>query len=952
MKHRHLGLLGTLAFLLIAGCSKAPDTTTPTDETATVEKRKSDFLLEYETFTLDNGLTVIFHIDRSDPVTAVALTAHVGSAREVEGRTGFAHLFEHLLFLESENLGYGGLDAMSARIGGSGANGSTSRDRTDYYQTVPNDALEKMIWAEADKLGWFINTVTVPVLEKEKQVVKNEKRQGVDNRPYGHVNYVIDKNLYPKGHPYSWQIIGSLEDLQAATLDDVHQFFKRWYVPNNVSLVIAGDFDPAQAKQWVQKYFDEIPRGQDIPKLEKQPAVLEATKHLKYEDNFAQQPQLTMTWPGVPRYSEDAFALEYLTALLADGKQSPMYKVLVEEKGLTSGVTMYPYNSEIAGQINLIVRAFENKDLNDVAAAITESFKKFETEGISEKAMERIRVQQEKAFYENNANAINKAFQLANYDLYTGNPGFINEHINLLLNVTEEDIWRVYNTYIKDKHFVSTSFVPKGQDQLALKGATPAVIAEEKILPGSEANFDLSQNATYEKTPSTFDRSKEPPYGKAPVVSAPPVWSFEASNGLKVSGIENGELPLVALRFTFQGGQLLENLDNVGIAALLAGMLDRGTINKTKGEIEEAVELIGASVSIAADKSHISINANGLAGQYEQLMDIVSEIITSPRFDEEEFNQLKTETIEQIKALKGDPRGLADNYFMQLLYGEDSVYGYDPQGTVETVEAITLEDVQAFYKTAISSKNSYLNVVGKVSQTQVASSIKALESQWQTEQANVLSPPVIGEKRATAKLYFYDVPGAKQSQIRMGNVSLKANDADFLNAQVANYKIGGGGFAARLMQVLRSEKGYTYGIYSGFFGNAFSGQFRLQTGVRSNVTLESLEDILSIVADYSTTFTDEDLAGTQSYFVKSSARSFESLNNKLQLVSDISILGRSPDYIAKRNEAAVAMSIEDIAQLSQQYINLEEMVILVVGDAATQLERLKELGLGEPVRLN
>ncbi|MDX1754240.1 MAG: pitrilysin family protein, partial [Salinimicrobium sediminis] len=267
------------------------------------------FEVDFETFTLDNGLKVIFHVDRSDPVVAVALTSHVGSSREKEGRTGFAHLFEHLLFLESENLGKGGLDKLSARIGGSGANGSTSRDRTNYFQTVPNDALEKMLWAEADKLGYFINTVTEPVLAKEKQVVKNEKRQSVDNRPYGHTQYVIDKNLYPKDHPYNWQVIGSLEDLQNATLGDVKEFFNRWYVPNNVILTVAGDFDKDQAKGWVEKYFGEIKRGPAIPELKKQPANLQQTKKLYYEDNFARLPELTYAWPTVPSYHKDAYAL-------------------------------------------------------------------------------------------------------------------------------------------------------------------------------------------------------------------------------------------------------------------------------------------------------------------------------------------------------------------------------------------------------------------------------------------------------------------------------------------------------------------------------------------------------------------------------------------------------------------------------------------------------------------
>ncbi|HBF71823.1 MAG TPA: peptidase M16, partial [Alteromonas australica] len=280
---------------LLGACTK-PEQPSATNST---EQSAQEFVLNYEKITLDNGLEVVLHQDKSDPVTAVALTFHVGSAREIEGRTGFAHLFEHLLFLESENLGKGGLDKMSSRIGGSGANGSTSRDRTNYFQTVPNDALEKMIWAEADKLGFFINTVTNAVLSKEKQVVKNEKRQRIDNRPYGHANYVVDKNLYPEDHPYNWQVIGSLEDLQNATLQDVKDFYKKWYVPNNATLVIAGDFDAEQVKAWVHKYFDEIPRGEEIKPLVDKPAVLTDSKLRMYEDNFAQLPELRMVWPGV-----------------------------------------------------------------------------------------------------------------------------------------------------------------------------------------------------------------------------------------------------------------------------------------------------------------------------------------------------------------------------------------------------------------------------------------------------------------------------------------------------------------------------------------------------------------------------------------------------------------------------------------------------------------------------
>ena len=370
---------------------------------------------------------------------------HVGSAREIEGRTGFAHLFEHLLFLESENLGKGGLDKMSARIGGSGANGSTSPDRTNYLQTVPKDALEKMIWAESDKLGWFINTVTKPVLEKEKQVVKNEKRQSVDNRPYGHNQYLIDKSLYPKDHPYNWQVIGSLEDLQNATLEDVKTFFKKWYVPNNATLVLSGDLDVNQAKEWVHKYFDEIPRGEEIIPLEKRSGNLEKIKHLYFEDNFAKVPQLTMVWPSVERYHPDSYALEVLSQYLTQGKSAPLNMVLIDELKITSYTSMYNYSNELAGSIQLSIRAFNDVNLDQVKDGIIRAFEKFENEGFSEKDLNRIKAGQETDFYRSLSSVIGKGTNLASYNTYTGNPGYISEDIKNTLAVNTEDVMFVYN---------------------------------------------------------------------------------------------------------------------------------------------------------------------------------------------------------------------------------------------------------------------------------------------------------------------------------------------------------------------------------------------------------------------------------------------------------------------------------------------------------------------------
>ncbi|MFT6827900.1 MAG: zinc protease, partial [Roseivirga sp.] len=577
------------------------------------ENPSANFDVKFEKFKLDNGLDVVLHIDKSDPIVAVALTAHVGSAREIEGRTGFAHLFEHLLFLESENLGKGGLDKMSATIGGSGANGSTSRDRTNYFQTVPNDALEKMIWAEADKLGWFINTVTEPVLAKEKQVVKNEKRQSGDNQPYGYNSYVIDKNLYPEDHPYNWQVIGSLEDLQNATLQDVKDFFNKWYVPNNVTLTIAGDFDPEQAKAMVKKYFDEIPSGDPIAPLKPRAVSVKETKKLYHEDNFARVPQLTMTWPTVEQYKADAYALNVLTDYLSNGKNAPLNQVLIEEKKLTSNVSMSNRTSELAGQLQLTVRAFSEKDLDEVAAAINEGFKKFEVTGISEKDLERIKAGQETSFYNSLSSVLGKGFQLAQYNIFANDPGFINQDIKNILAVTSADVMRVYDQYVKGKNFIATSFVPRGQIELALEGSEKAEVEEEQIIAGAEESFDPSIVATYEKTPSTFDRSQEPPYGPTPEVTIPTVWNETLDNGVKVYGIENKEVPLVQFNIAIDGGQLLDDPNKGGVSNLLAQIMTKGTKTKTTAQLEEAIEQLGASINVSANTEQITISVNTLS---------------------------------------------------------------------------------------------------------------------------------------------------------------------------------------------------------------------------------------------------------------------------------------------------------------------------------------------------
>ncbi|MFL6468293.1 MAG: M16 family metallopeptidase [Pyrinomonadaceae bacterium] len=907
--------------------------------------------IEYEKFTLPNGLDVIFHVDRSDPVVAVSLTAHVGSAREKPGRTGFAHLFEHLFFLESENLGKGGLDKMTARIGGSGANGSTNNDRTNFLQTVPNDALEKMLWAEADKLGWFINTITEPVLAKEKQVVKNEKRQSVDNAPYGHTGYVIDKAACAADHPYNWQVIGSLEDLQNATLDDVKEFYRRWYGPQNVTLVVAGDFDTAQAKKWVEKYFSEIKRGPETPRIEKRPCVITRNFKLYHEDNFAREPDLTYAWSTVPQYHPDSYALSVLANYLTRGKKAPFYKVLVEDKKLTAGVSMFNGAQELAGQMQLNVTAFADKDLDEVAAAIDEAFAKFEKEGISEKDLARIKAGQETQFYNGLSSVLGKGTQLAQGNLFAGDPGQVEKDIKSIMAITPADVTRVYEKYIKGKNRVATSFVPKGKLDLALQGSEKAEVVEEKIVAGAEAEVDPNVKATYAKTPSTFDRSVEPPYGPAPQVKVPSIWETKTSNGMRVFGIENNEVPLVNFEIVIDGGEQLDDINKVGVAYLTARMMTQGTAKKTPQELEEAIQQLGANINVFAGTEAVTIQGNTLAKNYDATMALVEEILLEPRWDAKEFDLLKKGTISTIRQQEGNPNAVAENQYRKLIYGDENIRSRTIFGTIDTVNSITLDDVKAYYARALSPSVARMHVVGALDQNKVVNSLKGLNARWtpRSIEIPVYKTPAPPSKAA---IYFYDIPDAKQSVVRFGYPALAATDKDYYPAAVMNYILGGGGFASRLTQQLREGKGYTYGINSSFFGTHSPGPFTVGSSVRTNVTLEAAQLIKSILDDFGKTYTEEDLATTKSFMIKSNARAFETANAKLGMLGNISQYGWKPDYVREREQIVKNMTVDEIKRLAAKYLNTNRMVFLVVGDAKTQMPRLRSLGLGEPVLLN
>lgn len=908
----------------------------------------ANLAIEFEKYTLTNGLQVVLHSDASDPVVSLAIQYGVGSNREKTGRTGFAHLFEHMLFQESENVPQ---DQFFKKIQDAGGtlNGGTWKDGTIYYEVVPKNALEMVMWLESDRMGYLINTVTEAAFYNQQEVVQNEKRQRVDNNPYGHTSWVLDKAIYPEGHPYNWQVIGELEDLQNATVEDVKEFYDKYYGPNNATLVLAGDFEKNDAKNLIEKYFGEIKRRQEVEPLEPQPVTLSQIKRLYHEDNFATAPQLNMVWPTLQQYTDDAYALDFLGQLLSQGKKAPMYKILVKEKELTSRVGAYNNSQEIAGEFSISVTANSGKNLAEVETAIFEAFDLFESEGVLERDVERIKAGLETDFYNGISSVLGKSFQLAQYNVFAGDPGFITQDIENIKAVTKEDILRVYETYIKDKPFVLTSFVPKGQLDLAAKNSVMAAVVEEEIKENLDVEV-IERNNEVIKTPSNFDRSIEPGQGVSPKLNIPESWSATTANQMKVLGVEQTELPLVNFSLIIDGGHMLDSFDKNGVANLMTDIMMEGTANRTPQELEEAIELLGASINMRTGNEAITISGNTLVRNFRETMDLVEEILLNPRWDEEELKRIKLSTINSIKRSSANPNVVSRNVRNKVLYGEKHMLAYPISGSVTSVETITMNDLKSFYENYFSPSVSRFHIVGNIDKEEVLTVLEDLESKWAVKEVSIPTYP-LPEKRDKASLYFVDIPNAKQSVIDIGYLSMARTDSDFFAATVMNYKLGGS-FSGNVNLILREEKGYTYGARTGFSGTKTPGTFSASSSVRTNTTYESVQIFKEEIEKYKNGITQEDLDFTKNALIKSNARRFESQYSLLNMLQNISAYNLSSDYIAEEEQIIENMTLEQHKLLANKYLDATEMGYLVVGDAATQFENFKNAGFDEVILLD
>lgn len=892
-------------------------------------------IIPYKKYKLKNGLTVIINEDHSDPVVYVDVTYHVGSAREQQGRSGFAHFFEHMMFQGSKHVG----DEMHFKYiseAGGDLNGTTNFDRTNYFEVVPSNNLEMALWLEADRMGFLLDSVTQQKFEVQRATVKNERGQRYDNAPYGVVGEKIGEALYPQGHPYSWTTIGYIEDLNRVDVNDLKRFYMRWYGPNNATLTISGDVNTAEALALAMKYFAGIPVGPEVKKQIAPEVKLEKDRYISYEDNV-KFPLLKMVWPTVAAYSKEEAALDALASILSESKSSPFYVNFVKNQK-ASNVTVYNMSSELGGRFEIGIRGNKDSKLSEIEAEVRKVLNDWEMKGINEDELKKFKAGMQSMFYNALTSVKGKGARLAAYQTFTGNPNYLNADLNRYLTLTTADVVNAYNTFIKGKSAVILSCVPKGKKELVATADNWNMYVR-KIESESDEYKNLSPRTTIEN----FDWSKKPAPKARPVVKAPALWQMKQTNGLQVMGSIDNEIPKVNLLLVFEAGHRYETAEKSGTAYLMADLLNESTQLHSAEEISTILDKMGSTIDVSAGPKEITISVSSLSSNLEPTLKVLEEMILKPKFDTSEFSRVKKELIDQISLQNTQAAATASKVFNKLLFGKEHILSVPTMGTTDIVDKLNINDIRTYYKEHISPSVAKLVIVGDYKKDVIMKQLAFL-TQWKGTNVALSKQPAIPATDKT-KIYFVDKKGAAQSEIRVGKNALPYDMiGDYFKSSVANYAFCGN-FNSRLNGLLREVKGYTYGISGRFTGNEFEGYYMIGAGVRSNSTDSSIMYIMDELKKYADKgITKEELAFTQNGISNSEALKYETPVQKMYFLKQLMDYKLPSDYTSKQNAVLDTLTVESLSTIAKKSLNYNNMIILVVGDKESNFEKIKKLG--------
>lgn len=872
--------------------------------------------LPYKKFVLNNGLRLIVHEDHKAPIVAVNIWYHVGSKNEKQGKTGFAHLFEHLMFNGSENYNTDYFKLMES-IGATDLNGTTNEDRTNYFQNVPVAALDQVLWLESDRMGHLVGTIDSAKLNEQRGVVQNEKRQG-ENQPYAVAWELTTKNTYPAGHPYSWTVIGSMEDLNAASLDDVKEWFKTYYGPNNAVIVLAGDIDAQTAFEKVNKYFGAIPPGPPIAKHDAWVAKMKEPKRQEAQDRVPQL-RLQKTW-NVPQWgTKEAAYLQLLASILADGKSSRLYKRLVYDDQIATDATTYLDNKEISGQFYVQADAKPEVPVEKVENAVNEELQKVMTRGVTPAELERAKTQYFAGFVKG-AERIGgfggKSDILAQNEVYGGSPDYYKKTQEWIKHATTEDIRKVAANWLDQSSVYTLAIKPYPE----LTAATADV-----------------------------DRTKLPPMGNASDVPFPATDKFTLSNGLPVVLVNRSSVPVVNMRLLFNAGYSADRFSKPGVSKLTMNMLQEGTKTKTSLQLSDAMADLGASLYSYANLDESVIAMDALKANFDKSLDLFTDVLQNPVFPQKEIDRLKQEQILGIKQEQAQPVLMGLRLLPKLLYGENHPYGlpFTGSGYEETVQSITRNDLMKYYGDWFAPNNATLLVVGDITKADLKAKLEAKLAGWKPKdvpQKNITTAAA----SAKSKVFILDKPGAIQSIIFAAELAPTGGSPDWVNMDMMN-RILGGEFTSRINMNLREDKHWSYGSRSILIGTKGQSMFVGYAPVQTDKTKESVVELKKELEQYikDKPATEAEFSKVQKNAVLKLPGGWETNDAVLNALNDQVKYNRGDDYLKNYASYIRNLTTKDIQMAASKVIKPEQMVWIVVGDRSKIEQGIRDLNLGE-----
>lgn len=907
--------------------------------TLTVGCEDEKMRLSCEKVTLNNGLTVLLCQEGYAPVVTVGVLYHVGCNREEKGKTGFAHLFEHLMFSESQHVPPKVAWKMIQGLGGT-MNGWTSVDHTFYHETVPVSGMEDAMWMEADRMGYLLPTMTPQALAVQQGVVINEKRQTEVNVPYGYDWEIKSKLMYGPDHPCGHTVIGNMEDLTNAKLADVQAFHEKYYIPRNATLVLCGRFDRDEALRLAEKYFGDIPGGTALPDPKPRPIKLEKDLNYHYLDKLAGAPDISVVFPGTHEFSDDSIPLKALAALLGTGKGSPVYRHLVEKK-LAPSAEVYSDGCDLTGEFTITARLLPGVTAEEARNAIKDALKDFEDNFSSyEKELDRYKARCLREFYAKLQKSIDKAFLLAYSDEYAGSWNRLNEMADQMESVTMDDIKRVYETYVKGKPSFTLTLLPADQAKLAMKDSTLVPEIKEPVVDESRFGQPGEGYQAVKDLPSSFDRSKIPPEGKLPEIKVQEVQEEKIGDNIRLMVEKDETLPMAEITFILHGGQAKETLLNSGITTLTAAMLLEGTEDYDSLQFDGAVRDLGVALSARATADSVLVRVQTLSSNIPKLFPLLEQTLTKPAFRKEDLARVKARQLDQLRQDAIDPECLADNLFYENVYGRVPA-AMPLNGTIESVEKLSEKDVADYYKNVFANSPLSIAAVGDIDLEELKELSSGIIEFYSKAKADKAAPPAF-EKFVPGRKILKKSEDAAQSEIRVGLPAMCCQDEEYFKAHLMNFMLGGC-FSSRLNIVLREEKAFTYGASSYFDAEKDFGAYVISTAVDAAHTEESLEIINDIVKKYADDLSEEDLAYTKATVAKSLVRRGETVSDRRQLLETMLRFDYPIDYLLKRQKITENVTLSEMKALAKKYIDPAKMTTVVVGpkDETTIFDQIK-----------